>query len=208
MFTTLPEILPEELARVFSFMGFYGRPTTNTNVRVSGNTVHNCTGTATSKNWTGSGIVVAETTGGVIENNIAYDSGANNTHCGGPAGIWAYDLNNLTFQYNEAYRMKTNKAGGGCDGHGFDLDGGMRNSVMQYNWSHDNIGSGFLADAYYEEVSKSGLTMSLDLTSARIIAKASLISLRPVLERDLVFTTTLSIMITVMILSVQLTPDQ
>ena len=34
------------------------------------------------------------------------------------------------------------------DGGGFDLDGGVTNSVLQYNYSHDNDGAGYLVYSY------------------------------------------------------------
>ncbi|MHC2990990.1 hypothetical protein OB13_05105 [Pontibacter sp. HJ8] len=89
----------------------------------------------------GCGIEMSDVDGGVIEFSVVHTSGMNNVYCGGPVGIWAWDANNITIQYNEAYNMG---AGSGCDGGGFDLDGGVTNSVMQYNYSHDNDGAGFL----------------------------------------------------------------
>ncbi|WP_233635712.1 T9SS type A sorting domain-containing protein [Hymenobacter setariae] len=49
-------------------------------------------------------------------------------------------------QYSEAHH---NESGSQFDGGGFDLDGGCTNSVMQYNYSHDNSGPGFLLSQYY-----------------------------------------------------------
>ncbi|SIT94539.1 right-handed parallel beta-helix repeat-containing protein [Pontibacter indicus] len=89
----------------------------------------------------GSGIVLSDVDGGTIEHSVVHTSGMQNKNCGGPIGIWAWDANNIAIQYNEAYNMS---AGSGCDGGGFDLDGGVTNSVMQYNYSHDNDGAGFL----------------------------------------------------------------
>ncbi|PKV63467.1 right-handed parallel beta-helix repeat-containing protein [Pontibacter ramchanderi] len=89
----------------------------------------------------GSGIVLSDVDGGTIEHSVVHTSGMQNKNCGGPIGIWAWDANAITIQYNEAYNMS---AGSGCDGGGFDLDGGVTNSVMQYNYSHDNDGAGFL----------------------------------------------------------------
>ncbi|MBD1396679.1 right-handed parallel beta-helix repeat-containing protein [Pontibacter sp. JH31] len=89
----------------------------------------------------GSGIVLSDVEGGTIEHSVVHSSGLGNTHCGGSVGIWAWDANRIVIQYNEVYNMS---AGGGCDGGGFDLDGGVTNSVMQYNYSHDNDGAGFL----------------------------------------------------------------
>ena len=45
-----------------------------------------------------------------------------NTNVGGPVGIWAWDSNAVTIQYNESY---ANKTGSSADGGGFDLDGGV-----------------------------------------------------------------------------------
>ncbi|MDX5419670.1 MAG: right-handed parallel beta-helix repeat-containing protein [Hymenobacteraceae bacterium] len=89
----------------------------------------------------GSGIVLSDVDVGTIEYSVVHSSGMGNAHCGGPVGIWAWDANRIVIQYNEAYNMR---AGSGCDGGGFDLDGGVTNSVMQYNYSHDNDGAGFL----------------------------------------------------------------
>ncbi|MFD2248341.1 right-handed parallel beta-helix repeat-containing protein [Pontibacter ruber] len=89
----------------------------------------------------GSGIILSDVDGGTIEYSVAHHCGTNNLHCGGPVGIWAWDANNILIQYNEAYNISS---GSGCDGGGFDLDGGVTNSVMQYNYSHDNDGAGFL----------------------------------------------------------------
>ena len=123
--------------------------TVHSNVIVSSNIVYNCTGDASStKNWSGSGITVFETNGAIVERNVAHDFGVNNTSCGGAGGMWIDTATNITIQYNEAYNGKTNAGRGGCDGGGFDLDGGVTNSILQYNWSHDNIGQGYLIDEY------------------------------------------------------------
>lgn len=60
------------------------------------------------------------------------------------AGIWAWDSNNILLQFNESYANRTI----GVDGDGFDFDGGVTNSVMQYNYSHDNDAAGFLLAQY------------------------------------------------------------
>ena len=46
--------------------------------------------------------------------------------------VWAFDATKITLQYKESY---ANKSGSGKDGAGFDLDGGVTNSVMQNNYS-------------------------------------------------------------------------
>ena len=91
---------------------------------------------------TGSGIVLAQVNVGTIEYCQAYENGRLNcSDEGGPVGIWAWDSNRVLIQCNESYH---NRTGSGKDGGGFDLDGGVRNSIVQYNYSHDNDGAGFL----------------------------------------------------------------
>jgi hypothetical protein len=91
---------------------------------------------------TGSGIVLSDVNSGIIEYCTAYNNGwLCQSEQGGPVGIWAWDSKNVIIQYNESYGNKTN---GKFDGGGFDLDGGMLNSVIQYNYSHDNDGAGYL----------------------------------------------------------------
>jgi hypothetical protein len=87
---------------------------------------------------TGGGIELGGLNGAVIEYNEAYGNGA---IVDGPAGqgIWFYDSNDLLVQYNESHHNTTQAVDGG----GFDFDGGVTNSVMQYNYSHDNAGAGY-----------------------------------------------------------------
>lgn len=84
--------------------------------------------------------------GGIIERSITFNNGwlCDSTK-GGPVGIWSWDSNNIIIQFNESY---ANKTGAKHYGGGFDFDGGMKNSVMQYNYSHDNDGAGFLIMQY------------------------------------------------------------
>jgi hypothetical protein len=122
-------------------------PYSHFNITVTGNTVYNCTGEASQSDWSGGGIGIYSTDGGLVAHNVAHDFSANNTHCSGAGGFVAIASNAITFQFNEAYNGKF--ADGGCDGNGFDIDGGATNIVMQYNWSHDNMGDGYLLDEYF-----------------------------------------------------------
>lgn len=89
----------------------------------------------------GSGITLSSVNGGVVERTTAHDNGE---EFSGAAGIWAWDSNDILFQFNESYRNRTTCV----DGDGFDFDGGVTNSVMQYNYSHDNDAAGFLLAQY------------------------------------------------------------
>lgn len=93
----------------------------------------------------GSGVVLGDVNGAIVERCVSHDNGEkNNSGRGGPIGIWAWDSNEVTIQYNESYDNKT----GTIDGGGFDLDGGVTNSVLQYNYSHGNAGAGYLVYRY------------------------------------------------------------
>lgn len=90
----------------------------------------------------GSGIVVSDVRGATVEHSVAFDNGWRcDSRSGGPVGIWAWDADSVVIQYNESYG---NRVASRKDGGGFDFDGGVTNSVMQYNYSHDNDGAGYL----------------------------------------------------------------
>lgn len=115
------------------------------NIIIRNTEVDNVPGYADPNVHRGSGIIMAQVDNGVIEKSVAHHNGSANIHCGGPGGIWVYDCNNITIQHCESY---SNSSGTGCDGLGFDLDGGVVNSIMQYNYSHDNDGAGYLLGQY------------------------------------------------------------
>ncbi|MBS1828856.1 MAG: right-handed parallel beta-helix repeat-containing protein [Acidobacteria bacterium] len=84
----------------------------------------------------GDGIVVWACDGARVEHNISRD--ANRRADSFNAGIWPWSSDNTLFQLNEASFTRTTK-----DGQGFDSDYNSRNTVFQYNYSHDNEG-GFI----------------------------------------------------------------
>ncbi len=93
----------------------------------------------------GSGIILGNVNSATIEHCKAYGNGsANIATGGGPVGIWTYNSNGVYIQYNQSY----SNTAGQKDGGGFDLDGGTTNSVLQYNYSHDNAGIGILIAQY------------------------------------------------------------
>jgi hypothetical protein len=97
-------------------------------------------------NHSGNGILLADADVGLIDHCVAHDNGAANAgRTGGPVGIWTYASNRVTIQSCESYG---NRTGGAADGGGFDLDGGVTRSVIQYCYSHDNDGPGLLVWNY------------------------------------------------------------
>ncbi len=114
------------------------------NVSVSNCELYNVPGSGSAL-LEGNGIVLAGVDGAVIQNCVAHDNGKNNINQEGPVGIWSLESNNVVIQFCESY---LNHCGTGADGDGFDFDGGMTNSFLQYNYSHDNDGAGFLMGQY------------------------------------------------------------
>ncbi len=88
----------------------------------------------------GSGIVVGGTQNGLVEYSVAHHNGANNTNSAGPVGIWTWDSHRVVIQFSESFENRT-RAG---DGGGFDIDGGTTECVIQFCYSHNNAGPGYL----------------------------------------------------------------
>jgi hypothetical protein len=120
----------------------YGDGQNIKNIRYAYNEIYDIGGHPNAN--TGSGMLTNGVDTGIEEHNVVHDLGANNTSCGGPAGVWAYSSNRIVIQYNEAYNIRPTNYTAGCDWDGFDLDGHVTNSIMQYNYAHDNFGTGFL----------------------------------------------------------------
>ena len=92
------------------------------------------------KRPSGDGIVLGGVADALIEHSVAHDNGGSGTNSAGPVGIWAYNAQRVVIQYNESYGNHALLQ----DGDGFDLDVGVTDSVMQYNYAHDNDGAGFI----------------------------------------------------------------
>jgi hypothetical protein len=84
----------------------------------------------------GDGIVNVATDGAVVEYNVV--SHASQRSQDYNDGIWPWSADNTTVQYNEVWGTR-----GLHDAFGFDSDWNSRNTIIQYNYSHDNDG-GFL----------------------------------------------------------------
>ncbi len=121
----------------------YGYGKNITNVLVQGNTVYNLGMPATNS----FGALEADGwNGGTIQYNVVHDIGANVTSCGGTSGIEAYTSNNITIRHNEVYNVQPSPSfTAGCDWDAIDLDGGTTNSLVEYNYTHNNFGTGIYA---------------------------------------------------------------
>jgi hypothetical protein len=121
----------------------YGRNKNVRNILYQGNVIYDIGGKPGGFNGgEGNGMIANGVTNGVIQHNVAFNLGANVDTCGGPTGLWAYNASHITIQFNEVYNVKPKKFRKGCDWDGFDLDGHVTDSVIQYNYAHDNWGAG------------------------------------------------------------------
>ena len=86
----------------------------------------------------GDGIVPIGCDGAIIEHNVMRNCPDILSHKEAAAGIWPWSSDNTIIQFNEVSGHKSK-----WDGQGFDSDWNCRNTIIQYNYSHDNYG-GFL----------------------------------------------------------------
>jgi hypothetical protein len=110
------------------------------NVRITGNTV---------RSIRGDGIVMIGAQHGRIDTNTVTGAGDLGScpgcgRMGGPetasAGIWPSNTKSIRIDHNEV--LKTHNTGG--DGEGFDIDRNAVDTIVEYNYSHDNQGGGVL----------------------------------------------------------------
>jgi len=118
--------------------GNSGNLNANRNYLIDHVKAYNNRGMMTDGFVTGNGIYVADVDTAIVQRCVVWNNGAGGV---APVGIGAAGANNVTFQYNESYGNKTASS---TDGGGFDFDWNVTNSVMQYNFSHDNDGPGYM----------------------------------------------------------------
>lgn len=100
-------------------------------------------------NHSGNGIVLYQVDKGLVEYCEASHNGWDMPREGnGPVGIWTAYCRNITIQHNISHHNMSRP--GSTDGGGFDLDGGSENCILQYNYSYDNFGCGYLLCSWSE----------------------------------------------------------
>ncbi|MEU6126401.1 right-handed parallel beta-helix repeat-containing protein [Streptomyces sp. NPDC047123] len=147
------------------------RPTRFDGVRVTDSTVRHVdrTGIGTASTWGrdadalstgvrflrntvrdvgGDGIVVQKARGALAERNRV--DGFNMRSAGYNAGLWAWQSDDVVYQYNEV-----TGGHGTRDSMAYDIDGGNHRNVYRYNYSHDNEG-GFLLVCNAEDTVSDG----------------------------------------------------
>ncbi len=85
----------------------------------------------------GDGILLASVAHGVLEHNIAWNTGMQETETiGTPNAIWEWRCSDCRVAYNEGYFSDSP----GVDGGVFDVDYGNDNNRVEYNFGHDSQG--------------------------------------------------------------------
>jgi parallel beta helix pectate lyase-like protein len=128
--------------------GTYAKKESSHNIYIGNCVTENNPGDPTNlDNHSGNGIVVGDCRNVMIEYCTATNNGWDMPRIGnGPVGIWAYEADSVTIQHCLSYKNKTSV--GGADGGGFDLDGGVTNSIVQYCMSYENQGAGYCIFQY------------------------------------------------------------
>jgi hypothetical protein len=85
----------------------------------------------------GDGILLARVSHGVIEHNVAWFTGMQETQSiGTPNAIWEWRCADCRVAYNEGYFTDSP----GVDGGVFDIDYGDENNLVEHNFAHDSQG--------------------------------------------------------------------
>lgn len=114
----------------------------------------------------GDGIVPIGCDGALVEWNIVRDSPDLLRIEDAAAGIWPWGSDNTVIQYNEVSGQNAK-----WDAQGFDCDYNCRNTVVRFNFSHDNAG-GFLMIC--NEGNTLGQPYNIGTTGSRIYGNISL----------------------------------
>jgi hypothetical protein len=101
--------------------------------------------------YSASAIYIQNVQRAVVEHAwVLGDDLSGRTNLGGGFGIACSECDKVVFQNDESAHNVTHGAPG--DSGGFDFDTGTSNSVMQYDYSHDNDGPGFLLSGGNEAI--------------------------------------------------------
>jgi hypothetical protein len=117
------------------------KQSSNRNYVVDHVRAYNSPGSKAAGGVTGSGIYLADVDSARISRCVAYNNGQDGA---APVGIWAAGSNRVTIEYCESYNNHTATT---TDGGGFDFDWDVSNSTIQYCYSHNNDGPGYILAA-------------------------------------------------------------
>ncbi len=104
-----------------------------TNVQVLGSYLHDNGG---------DGVVMGPVEHGLMDSNeCAFNGRLRDARL----GCWSWDSHDVVIQFSQSHHNMTPQTDKGArDGGGYDCDLGSEDCLIQYSWSHDNQGEGFL----------------------------------------------------------------
>jgi hypothetical protein len=140
----------------------------NRNYLINHANAWNGPGSRTAGGVTGSGIYLACVDNAKITRCVAHDNGKDGA---APVGIWAAGSNRVTIEYCESYNNHTATT---TDGGGFDFDWDVTNSTIQYCYSHNNDGPGYIMAAGDHENSGNTLRYSVSENDGRRNGRAGM----------------------------------
>jgi hypothetical protein len=127
------EVLIENIEASFGWRGIEigGKCCNDPEIRSTNIVIRN----ATVHDVQSDGILMASTNNGLIEHSVVSNSGLmtelqNHT----PNGLWTWDCDDCTVQFNEVYESHSPSVDGGA----FDIDYFNHRNIVQYNYAHDN----------------------------------------------------------------------
>lgn len=117
----------------------------HSNIKIANSKAYNNRGILNAASNTGSGIFISSAENSLIDSCEAYNNGENNTFSGGgPVGIWLFQARNSIIQNSISHDNRSQT----LDGGGFDLDNACQNCIIQYCFSYNNDGAGYLMANY------------------------------------------------------------
>jgi len=113
------------------------------NLCIYGTVIYDISAVPGDPSYLGNGIVLGMVKNTEIAGCVAYECGGSPMNGAGCVGMWCYQSTNVLIQKNESFGNNTTLIKG-VDGGGFDFDQYTTNSILQYNYSHNNHGAGYL----------------------------------------------------------------
>ena len=122
-----------------------GSAINHSNIKIANSKAYNNKGILNAASNTGSGIFISSAENSLIDSCEAYNNGENNTFSGGGGfGIWFFQARNSIIQNSISHNNRSQT----LDGGGFDLDNACQNCIIQYCFSYNNDGAGYLMANY------------------------------------------------------------
>jgi co-chaperonin GroES (HSP10) len=123
------------------------------NLKIDNVRVYDNLGILTAITNTGDGIVISNTSNSTVKNSQVFNNGQNCKAKNCASGILVHESDKIIIEKNYVYN---NKTGIENDGNGIDLDNNTSNSIVQYNYTWNNDGPGYMIYDYTSDLKNYG----------------------------------------------------